>query len=126
MELIRITAQSGRSLRQFYHPTRWSADQWAKLAAPMLELVTHLEEDVSHSPLWAFTSHEDLVFSAQDDYRQGTVRVHPLGKMHGGPAKARFEVCRPIDAPWSHAVGYAEDVQQAWRLIRDALPAPPA
>lgn len=31
-----------------------------------------------------------------------------------------------VRSPWSHAVGYADDVEQAWRLIKDALSIPSA
>ena len=124
MKLIRTPAQSGQSLRQRYDPAEWSTDYWGKPIAAMLELIIYLEEAVDFPPQAVSTSHEDLVFSVQNDH-QRWVRVHPLGKDHAGPGGARFQIRRPMEAPWSHAVGYAEDVQQAWRLIKDALPAPP-
>jgi len=125
MEMMRTSAQSGESLRRRYDPAAWSTDYWGKPIAAMLELIVYLEEVIDFPPQSVSTSHEDLVFSAPDDHRRW-VRVHPLGKDHGGPAGARFQIRHPIEAPWSHAVGYAEDVEQAWRLIRDALPIPPA
>lgn len=113
MKLMRISGQSKEDLRQFYGVSHGWVGDWLKPIAAMLELVIYLEEAVDFPPQWVSTSHENLILVGQDDYRQGLVSIHPIGERHGGPAKARFEIHHPVEAPWSHAVGYAEDVEQA-------------
>lgn len=122
MKLMRINGLSEKDLRKFYDISQGWAGDWRKPITAMLELVVYLEDVVDFPPQWVFTSHENLVFAAQDDSRQGTVSVHPLGERHLGPAKAKFEINHNVEAPWSHTVGYAEDVEQAWQMIVSVLP----
>ena len=117
-----ITKQGTKDLRQFYDLSHGWAGHWQKPITAMLELVAYLEDTVDFPPQWVFTSHEDLVFAGQDDYRQSIVSVHPLsGTTHGGPTSARFKIRYPAQAPWSHITGYADDVEQAWHMIESVL-----
>lgn len=125
MELRRITGQS-KSLRDFYDLSSGWAGHWIKPITAMLELITYLEEDVDAEPQWVFTSHENLVFVGQDEYRHSLLSVHPLGEIHEGPARARYEIRRPAKTPWSHTIGYAESVEQAWQMIGIVLSEAPA
>ncbi len=121
MKLMRINGQSQKDLRQFYDLSDGWGGDWRIPISAMLELVIYLEEKVDFPPQWVSTSHENLIFASQDDYPKGLVSVHPLGKDHGGPAKARFEIHHPAETPWSHTIGYAKDVEQAWQMIAAKL-----
>ena len=114
MKLMCTTKQGAKDLRQFYDLSHGWAGHWQKPITAMLELVIYLEDIVEFPPQWVFTSHEDLIFARQDDYRQSVVSVHPLsGTTHGGPSAARFKIRRPAEAPWSHIIGCTNDVEQA-------------
>ena len=122
MKLLRIAGQSPGDLRRFYSPSQGWGPGWHQPIEAMLALVTHLEETVDFPPQWVCTSHEDLVFTGDDNnYRDWRVGVHPIDGREGAPARAKYEVRYPAKAPWSHVIGYAEDVTGAARMIISAL-----
>ena len=123
MKLMRITAQSGEDLRRFYDVQGWETknERWRKPITAMLELLDYLELEVDFPPQWVLTSHANLVFVGADDYRERLVTICPLGECTSGPRTSRFEIHRPLEAPWSDAVGYAPSVQSAWKMIESVL-----
>lgn len=121
MKLMRITGQSQKDLRQFYDLSQWKSEGWHKPISAMLELVIYLEDAVDFAPQWVFTSHESLSFTTKDDYSQSSINVAPLREWHEGPAKAKYELRYRIEPPWSHTVGYATNVEQAWQMVAEVL-----
>ena len=117
MELVLMAGQEGKDLRRFYEMSYGWGPQWLWPIAAMRDLVVYLEEQVNFAPVVVNTSHADLVFAAQGD----NVRVLPLWEIHEGPAGSRYEIRRRADAPWSHTVGYAGTVEQAWQMIKVVL-----
>lgn len=128
--------QENGSVREFYRDRDWGY-LWAE-AKMMLALVRYLEEEVDHPAVWAYTSHLNLVLTDENAIGKWKVRIgaHPvenfirtIEKYAGNEVdKATrqminevetnwYEIRYALPTPWSHGVGYADDIETASELV---------
>jgi len=129
MDLIRITAQSGASLSEFYarEAENYRQDNRSVLAQmlePMVELLEYLRTSIEAPAVYAVTSHLRLRLIASDDYRSPTLAT--VEAVIDGPKTFAFDIAYEIpwaEAPWENAWvhGLAIDVPQAAEMILIAL-----
>ena len=115
MELKRISGQQGESLLEFFDPKNWSAE-WKKMPEMMCELIKTLES-IDHEPVWVFTSHEELLFTNNDDYRDWRVLV----KISEMDNKQYYKITAAQDNPWHHLTGFSENNEDAAALVISGL-----
>ena len=129
MDLIRITAQSGESLSEFY--TREAEDYrqdnesvLAQMLDTMVGLLEFLRTSIEAPAVYAVTSHFRLRLIAGDDYRSPTLAT--VEAVIDGPKTFAFDIAYelpPAESPWENAWvhGLAIDVSQAAKMILIAL-----
>ena len=115
MEIKRISGQQGRTLLEFYNPNEWP-DQWGKMPEMMCELIQKLHS-IKHEPVWAFTSHAELLFTSKDDYNDWQVLVKII-KMDG---RQYYKITAAQKDPWHHLTGFADNYELASELIINGL-----
>ena len=84
-------------------------------------LVHHLQNKVDHPPVYAFTSHQNLVLTDMDDYERWLVRIIVETWPEGLSNMDRYEIHYPLAPPWEYGCGFAKTVEEATTLILDAL-----
>jgi hypothetical protein len=118
MQLKQIS-EKAKTLLEFYDPQGKWGSQWGNMPKMMQDLVRHLEA-VDHSPVWAFTSHHELLLTDTKDSRTWLVTIL-VKKLAGSTAEQLYRVTYALDAPWWHATGYANGVEDTARLVLEGL-----
>jgi hypothetical protein len=120
MRIVRISAQSRQTLREFYEQLSKEPD-WASIGQDALRLLEAIETTLDGPDMWATTSHQDFYLSDTDNYDPQFARV--FVRFLGGTT---FEVRFPVaasQAPWPGAcvVGERVSIERTLDLVREAL-----
>jgi hypothetical protein len=116
---LKLISERAKPLLEFYDPKRKWGPQWGNMPQMMQDLILHLEE-VDHSPVWAFTSHHELLLTETKDPRTWLVTIVVKG-LDRPTAAQLYRVTYALEAPWWHATGFAKNPEGAARLVVEGL-----
>ena len=85
----------------------------------MQDLIRQLEV-TEHAPVWAFTSHHELLLTDTKDARTWLVTIVVTG-LDGPTNELLYRITYALDPPWSHVTGYANSPEEATRLVLQGL-----
>ncbi len=115
MEIRRISGQQNRTLLEFYNSKEWPK-HWGEMPKMMCDLIRFLDT-ISYKPVWAFTSHAELLLTDKDDYKQWQVLV----KVIDVDGKQLYKINVAQKHPWHHLTGFADKANKAAELIIKGL-----
>jgi len=115
---LKLTSENHEPLLKFYDPKGKWGPQWGNMPKMMQDLLRKLGI-ADHAPVWAFTSHHELVLTDTKD--TGTWRVTVVVKKLEPTEEQFYRITHALHPPWWHATAFTKSPEEAASLVLEGL-----